>query len=438
MTPPSLDRRSFARLFAAGGSAALLGHPALQDLIPGDTASGRVGSWPGPLPGAPTPPCALVDWAAVRAAFLMPPDVAVLNAANLCPAPLPVLRSMQEDEERLDREPVPSFRREMHDVKEHTREILASYLRATADEILLVRNTSEANNWVSSGLDLGPGDEVVIHADNHPSNNLAWKEKARRFGYTVVDLPYTLHPGPEALLDAFRHALTPRTRVLAFTHLTNTSGDLFPATEICRMARERGVLTLVDGAQSLGLLDVDLSAMRPDFYSGSAHKWPCGPKETGVLYVNRDVQDRLWPSVYSAYTGRTPFAATHEGMGQRDEPALRAFGRQVEWLASLGQAAIEARSRELATAIFEELVKIPGVQMFTPAEPSLRGAVVTFDPAGLEPAKVLSALEAEGIIAASRGGSDRPGIRFSPHFYNSFEDAERGVAAIRKVVRSGV
>jgi selenocysteine lyase/cysteine desulfurase len=142
--------------------------------------------------------------------------------------------------------------------------------------------------------------------------------------------------------------------------------------------------------------------------------------------------------VYSAYTGRTPLASTHEGIGQRDEPAIRAFGRQLEWLSSIGQAAIEARSRELATALFDELVRIDGVRMFTSADPRRRGAVVTFAPAGLAPAKVLAALESEGIVAASRGGSDRAGIRFSPHFYNTPEDVERAAAAIRKYVRTGL
>ena len=438
MTPSSLDRREFARLFAFGGSAALLGHPALRGLLgrdriagPGD---GAVAAWPprGLRFGAEP------DWAAVRAQFLMPEELTVLNAANLCPAPLAVLHSVQEDTERLDREPLPSFRNEMHGVKERTRELIAAHLRVSADEILITRNTSEANNWVSSGLDLRPGDEVLIHADNHPSNNQAWKEKAKRFGYTVVEVPYAPHPGPEGLMDAFRRALTPRTRVLAFTHLTNTSGDMFPAAELCRMARERGVLTLVDGAQSFGHLDVDLSAMQPDFYSGSAHKWPCGPKETGVLYVRSDVQGRLWPSVYSAYTGSTPLARTHEGMGQRDEPAIRAFGRQIEFLESIGQPAIERRGRELATVLVEELVKVEGVRMWTSRDPALRSGVVTFDPAGLDPGKVVAALEADGIVGASRGGSDRPGIRFSPHLYNSFEDVEKAVAAIQRYVRTGV
>lgn len=441
MTPSSLDRRAFARLFAAGGSAAFFAHPALRELIANPVADAAPGAAAG-IPGGAGPwrsaPGAPVDWAAVRAAFLMPPEVAVLNAANLCPTTLHVLHSMQEDEEGLDRRPVPSLRNEMHDVKERTRALLAAHLRVSPEEILITRNTSEANNWVSSGLDLGPGDEVLIHADNHPSNNQAWKEKARRFGYTVVELPYVPSQGPEALLEAFRRALTPRTRVLAFSHIANTSGEVFPAAELCRMAHERGVLTLVDGAQSIGFVDVDLSAMQPDFYSGSAHKWPCGPKETGLLFVNRRSQDKLWPVMYSAYTGRTPLASTHEGLGQRDEPALRAFGRQLEWLASIGQASIEARSRELTAALHDELVAMPGVRMFTPADPRHRGAVLTFDPAGLDPAKVLAALESEGIVAASRGGTDRPGIRFSPHFYNTEEDVERAAAAIRRIVRSGV
>ena len=163
------------------------------------------------------------------------------------------------------------------------------------------------------------------------------------------------------LLEAFKKALTPRTRVLSFTHLSNTVGDLFPAKELCGMARKRGIITLIDGAQSLGLLDVDLSDIQPDFYSGSAHKWPCGPKETGVLFVNKSIQERFWPSIYSAYKGHEGLAQTHEGLGQRDTPAIHAFGQQIEFLRKIGQEKIEERSGDFATEIIEELQKTKGV-----------------------------------------------------------------------------
>ena len=369
----------------------------------------------------------------------MPPELTVLNAANLCPSPAPVLETVYNYTKRLDSKPLPSFRAEMREVKEKTRQQLAEYLRVTPEEILITRNTSESNNWVSNGLDLRAGDEVVIFSDNHPSNNEAWKERGKRFGFTVNEVPpLNPHPGFDYYLEAFKKALTPRTRVLSFTHLSNTVGDLFPAKELCGMARKRGIITLIDGAQSLGLLDVDLSDIQPDFYSGSAHKWPCGPKETGVLFVNKSIQERFWPSIYSAYKGREGLAQTHEGLGQRDTPAIHAFGQQIEFLRKIGQEKIEERSGDFATEIIEELQKTKGVYIFTSNQRALRSAVVTFRPANLEPAKVVKALEEDGIVAANLGGDDWAGVRFSPHFYNSNSDVERAVGAIRRYLRKGL
>ncbi len=421
-----LNRRDFARLFAAGGSAALLGHPGFAGFQP-------------PLLSARSLRPGAVAWDDVRSQFLMPPDVSVLNAANLCPAPALVMESVVKHTEQLDRAPFPSYRSEIGAGKERTRELLAGFLRVTPEEILITRNTSEANNWVSNGLDLGPGDEVLIFSDNHPSNNEAWKGKAERFGYTVREVEQVNpHPGFEYYISAFERAITAKTRVLTFMHQSNTAGDLFPAKELCALARERGVISLIDGAQSFGLLDVDLSDIQPDFYSGSAHKWPCGPKETGVLYVNARVQDRFWPSSYSAYSGRSGLSRTHEGMGQRDTPALQAFGTQIEFLQSIGQNEIEARSRGLASQLIEGLNAIDGVHMWTPADPRLRAAVVTFRPGNLDARRVLGALEEDGIVAASRGGSDRGGIRFSPHFYNTEVDIERAIDAISRYMRRGL
>jgi len=369
----------------------------------------------------------------------MPADVTVMNAANLCPSPAHILETVVEHTERLNRAPMPSYRREIGAAKENTRDLLAEFLRVTPEEILITRNTSEANNWVSNGLELGPGDEVLIFSDNHPSNNQAWKRKGERFGYTVVEVQQVNpNPGFEYYLEAFERAITPNTRVMAFMQHSNTAGDLFPARELCRLARDHDIISLVDGAQSFGLMDVDLSDMQPDFFSGSAHKWPCGPKETGILYVNSRMHDRFWPSMYSAYTGSRGLSRTHEGMGQRDTPALHAFGTQIEFLRSIGQGEIEARSRELASMLLEGLSAIDGVHMWTSAQPELRGAVVTFRPGDLDPRRVLSALEEDGIVAAARGGSDRPGIRFSPHFYNMEVDVERGIEAIGRYIRQGL
>ena len=230
MTSSYMSRREFARLFAIGGSAAILSHQTLLGSKPVRASN-------------PFFSDGSVDWKTIRSQFRMPPELTVLNASNLCPSPASVLDIVYDYTRRLDSKPVPSYRATMLEVKENTREQLAKYLQVTPKEILITRNTSESNNWVSNGLDLRVDDEVVIFSDNHPSNNEAWKERGKRFGFIVKEVPpLNPHPGLNYYIEEFKKALTPRTRVLSFTHLSNTVGDLFPAKELCSMARKRGII----------------------------------------------------------------------------------------------------------------------------------------------------------------------------------------------------
>ena len=421
-----MNRREFARLLALGG--------AVPFLAP-DSA------WPQPAALPPTP--ASPDerfWTAVRDQFVMPKDLTMLNAANLCPSSGPVLESMYKWTKDMDQDPSSDNRAKLGDGRENTRKLLAEFLRVAPEEIVITRNTSESNNLVSNGVDLKAGDEVLLTADNHPSNHTAWQEKAKRFGFTVIDVPVpNPHPGFDHYVQAFTKAITPRTKLISFTHLTSTVGDLFPAKDICRLARERGILTLVDGAQTFGLMDVDLSDMQPDFYSGSAHKWPCGPKENGVLFINKTAQPKIWATIYSAYPGRVGVSRTFEGFGQRDEPAMIAFGEALKFQTQIGRAQIEKRSRELTQALMAGLKKIDGVKIWTSPDPSRSVAVLSFLPGNLDLRKLSAALyQKDRIGGAMRGGQDRGGLRFSPHFYNTHADVEKTVAAIKRYMAAGV
>ena len=281
---------------------------------------------------------------------------------------------------------------------------------------------------------------MLIFGDNHPSNLVAWREKAKRFGFTVVVVPVvTPHPGPAAYIDAFVKAITPRTRVMAVTHVTNVIGDMLPVQELCRAARGRGVLSLVDGAQTFGVLDVDVKAMGADFYSGSVHKWPCGPKELGVLYVNSGVHDRLAPSIVSLYGGQVGISRTHEAYGQRDEAALATLGAAMRFQDEIGRAAIEKRSRELTQYLASGLRSIDGVTLFTQPDAARMAAIVVFKPGTLDRARLVSTLyEKDRIACATGGDNNRPGVRFSPHFYNTMEEMDRALAAVRKYVTNGL
>jgi isopenicillin-N epimerase len=425
----SVSRRNFTKLFALGGSAALFADPAwareygqANGSAPALTGTGEA------------------FWKSVRAQFVMPPDLGVLNAANLCPASRPVLEALKRETDSVDKDPSAQNRARLNGEKENLRKALATFLRATPEEIVITRNTSEANNMVSSGLDLKAGDEVIVFQDNHPSNLTAWNEKAKRFGYTVITIPQkNPHPGMEYYLDAYKKAITPRTKLLSFTHLSSSVGDLFPARELCALAREHNVLSLVDGAQSFGLLDVNLTDMSPDFYTGSAHKWPCGARECGVLYINTRAHKQIWPSIYSAYPGAVGISRTFESFGQRDEATMIAFRTALEFQAQVGREAIEKRSRALTQQLIAGLAKLPEVKIWTSPNPSLNAAVVSFQPGSLNSGKLGQLLyEKDRIGTAGRGSGDRGGLRASPHFYNTPEEIERLVAAVGRYLRSGI
>jgi selenocysteine lyase/cysteine desulfurase len=426
MAEPAVSRRHFARLFALGGSAALFADPAwarqapARPLAPGGAAAGEK------------------FWTSVRDQFVMPPDLAVMNAANLCPASRPALEALRRESDSVDRDPSPQNRARLYPEKENTRKALAAFLRVTPDEIIVTRNTSESNNLVSSGLDLKAGDEVIVHADNHPSNLNAWREKAKRFGFTVVTVEQkNPHPGMDYYVDAFAKAITARTKIITFTHLSSTVGDLMPAKALCQLAQQRGVLSLLDGAQSFGLLDVNLSDIQPDFYSGSAHKWPCGARESGVLFVNKRAQDKLWPTIYSAYPGATGFSRTFEGFGQRDEATMIAFREALAFQTKVGRSAIEERARSLTTQLMEGLAKIPAAKVWTSPDPSLRVAVVSFQPGSADANKLAATLyEKDRVAVTTRGGQDRPGLRVSPHFYNSPAEVDRLLAGLKRELKA--
>lgn len=433
-----LSRRDFARLLAVSGTSALL--PQVVRADDGGWGEARRLLARTPLPAAPPAPDEAY-WRAVRARFLVPPRVGFLNAANLCPMPLPVVEAIEANMRRYEANPSPEVRATLMAGREEARTLVAAALRVTPEEIVLTRNTTEGNNFVSSGLTLGPGDEVVVNADNHPSNLNAWRVKAARFGFTVVTVPApAAHPGTDGYVDLFLRAFTPRTRVLAINYVSSNSGDLLPVAALCRAARERNVLSLVDSAQAFGVLDVDLGAVAPDFFTGSFHKWPCGPKEKGVLYVNRAVHDRIAPTIVGLYGGAVGLSRTFEAEGQRDDASIHAVVAALGFQAGIGRPAIETRARELSRRLMTGLQRIDGVQLYTDPAPDRSAAIVIFRPGTLDPRRLGEALARDhAIVVTTRpAGGSNPGIRVSPHFYNTADEIDRLLEAITGYMKTGV
>jgi selenocysteine lyase/cysteine desulfurase len=357
-----------------------------------------------------------------------------MNAANLCPSPYRVQETVFRHTRDVNRDASFQNRGKFGVLTEEARTALAALVGASPTEIAITRNTSEGNNAVVNGLDLGPGDEVVLWDQNHPTNNVSWDVRAHRWGFSVVRVTTPPRPSdPGELLDAFRSALSPRTRVLSFSHVSNVSGVALPAKEMCALARAGGILTLVDGAQTFGAQELDLGGMGCDFFTGSSHKWLMGPKEAGILYVREESQERLWPSdVGVGWEGaQANGAQKFDNLGQRDDAAVVTMSTAVAFHQAIGPAAVEARVRALASALRGTLIEaIPGIRFHTPADPALSLGVVVFAIPGMAHREVFQALyETHRLGCASMGG-DFDGLRLSPHIYNPMDEIERAADAV--------
>ncbi len=372
-------------------------------------------------------------WAQVNAQFPVREDLVLVNAANLCPSPWTVQQRVFELTRDVDSDASFTNRAKFDALRERARARLAAFLGADPDELALVRNTSEGNNVVIGGLELAAGDEVVIWDQNHPTANVAWDVRARRYGYRVVRVATPERPtSPDDLLRPFLAAFNEHTRALACSHVSNTSGQRLPVERLCAAARERNILSLVDGAQTFGCYPVELHRMGCDFYTGSSHKWFCGPKEVGVLYVRSTLAERLHPLIVGVgWEGAQGAGAKRfETLGQRDDARVAAMEEAVAFHETVGPLRIGERVPLLADAVKEGLrLRAPGVEFTTPLSRELSWGVVVFRLPGLDPATALQALYERGVGCAVMGTN----IRFSPHIYNTLADVERAVAAVTEL-----
>lgn len=374
------------------------------------------------------------DWRDVLEAFDLGERV-TMNTANLAPPSAPGRAVLAELSASVDADPSFQNRGQFSALRQASREQVAAYLGADPDEIVLTRNTTESNNFVVQGLDLGPGDEVLLTEHNHPSNRASWHFRARREGFSVVEVPVpSPPPEPQALMDSLVAATTLRTRVIAYSHVTNLGGCRYPAREINNWARERGILTLVDGAQSCGSIDVDLHDINCDFYTASGHKWPCAPREVGVLYVRAGSEERLWPSVVSVGFNEFQTGGRMESLGQRDDATLAAFGSAMAFLGEIGSINVEARVAALTDYFKEELSGSSKVTLYTPMEAEFSGGVLTFHIDGVDSRRGFQWLYEERQIVCASSGVEQGGIRFSPHVYTSMAGCRRAFGAVKELI----
>jgi selenocysteine lyase/cysteine desulfurase len=365
-------------------------------------------------------------------AFGFANDRVPMNAANLCPMPTAVSQAVERYGRELDRDMSHVSRGRIEARKEDARSRLARQLGVSADELAIVRNTSEANNIIVQGLPLNAGDEILLWDQNHPSNGVAWDVQAARHSCSVrrLSVPDSIRSIDEAV-DLFTNAMAADTKVVSFTHISNVSGLRLPAREICAALRRKGdVYIHVDGAQTWGICDVNLRQLDCDSFSASAHKWFMGPREVGLLYVRQPHVERIWPNCVSVPWGgevapSVAGARKFEAFGQRDDAAIAALGDAVGFHETHTPAAIERRAATLAQRLRDGLADLQ-VSFVSPLQADFRSNVVILAaPPENGGMLVEHMLREAGIIVAAVGG-----LRLTPHVYNTEQHIDRAIDAI--------
>ena len=372
-----LDRRSFLSSFS--GLAALGATPLPA---PSAISDDFLAQFPTKLPDS-----SLYDqneeayWEEIRKLFLIPENEVYLNNGTVGSAPAPGLRAVFEgyrDSERLAQADPEDYPIWGYAAWNQYRDPLAEFIGCKREELALLRNATEANSYIANGIDLKAGDEVVITDQEHPGGEHPWNLRAKRYGVVIkkITLP---RPVPDAatVLTLFNDAITPRSRVFFFSHITTVTGVVLPVKELAALARSKGILSAVDGAHVPGMMKLNVHELGCDMYSASPHKWLQSPKGSGFLYVRDEVIDRMWNTIATEGWDDTKIRAERfQRIGSSNVPALCGLKASIEFANQIGMERIEKRHRKMADYILAGMTAREA-KSWTSPDPALRCGIAT-------------------------------------------------------------
>jgi L-cysteine/cystine lyase len=390
----------------------------------------------------------MTDWASIRARFPVTERNIYLNTGWAGPSARETVAAMQQRVEReaYDGPQTLEVRAEKALLINRVRHAVAGLIGADDDELALIYTTTEGMNTVLRGIGLQAGDGVLTCNLEHNAIMVPSYMARLRDGADLSIVRFRNDENAAQMLDAIEAAMTPRTKLLILSHVSFNRGTRLPMREICAMAHARGALVCVDAAQSAGQVDFDVREMGCDFLALPAHKWLLGPAGAALLYVRRDLIERLQPLavVHGAnrqydYEGHFEYAndtihkfemTTHSG------PVLAGLEKAVEMIDEIGLPAIEARCIELATRFADGIAAIDGVRITSPLDLSVRSGIITFTVRDYSPSETVSALWCIDRIVA-RVCNDRR-VRACFHVFNDERDVDRTVAAVEQIAKHGL
>ena len=368
---------------------------------------------------------------ALRRLFLLKPDVIFLNHGSFGACPRPIFEAYQAWQEELENQPVEFLGRRFVGLMSKARQQLAAYVGCRRDDIVLAPNATTALNTVARSLPLEPGDEVLSTDQEYGAICRTWRFVCQVRGARYVEKPIPLPvTSVQDVVEAIWSGVTNRTRVLSLSHITSPTALILPIGILVKRARDRGIITVVNGAHAPGQLSLALQSLGADFYAGNCHKWMCAPKGSAFLYARPRAQQLLKPLVvswgwHSDRPGASPFVDEQEWQGTRDVAAYLSVPSAISFLEQHHWQDVRQYCHELASLARRQITSLTGLAPLQPNSADWFAQMVSIplpscNERGLQRA-LYERLRIEVPIVRWR---DTPLVRVSVQGYNTRADIE--------------
>ncbi len=374
-------------------------------------------------------------WRDIQSAFMVDRSYINLNNGGVCPSPKVVHDALKRYLDYSNQGPVYTMWRHLEPQVEGVRQELARDFGCDPEEVAITRNASESLENAQFGIDLEPGDEVLTTDQDYGRMLTTWGQRARREGIVLHQIPF-VNPPPnqQDLIDRFERAITPRTKVLHFCHITNLTGLIFPVKDICQMARARGIKTVVDGAHAYAHFPFKRDDLDCDYYGSSLHKWLLAPIGTGLLYVRRELIPETW-SLMAAPESMRDDIRKFEEIGTHPAANHNAIAEALTFHQGIGAERKAERLRYLRNRWMERLNGQSGVTINTSFDPAMSCAIGNVGLDKMEPGELTSHLwKTHQIIVTPIGHPDCKGIRVTPNVYTTLDEVDRFAEAMEAVI----
>jgi isopenicillin-N epimerase len=379
-------------------------------------------------------------WGDIQRAFDVDRTMINLNNGGVSPSPTHVLDAMVRDLRFSNELPVLHMWSVLEPRIESVRNDLARDFGCDPEEIAITRNASEGLETLIFGLDLQRGDEVLVTNQNYGRMLTSWNSRARRHGVVVKQLSFPVPPpSQEYLVDMFRKAITPRTRIIEVTHITNLTGQIFPVKEIVAMAREHNVEVFVDGAHAYAHFPFTRDDLGADYYGTSLHKWLLAPIGTGFLYVRKAKIAGLWP-LMAAPPSMDDNIRKYEEIGTHPAANHNAISVALAFHRAIGSERKVARLRYLRDRWAKRLlaesdrVKVP-TQLDTPYSGAI--ALVTIE--GLDTGKLVGwLLDKHRVVTTPIVHAEFSGLRITPNIYTTTDEIDTFADLVLSAIKQGI